>query len=429
MKLGKLSITYKILGALVLGILFGIIFNLFGPKPFNDALIKWVLDPLGNIFLRAIKMVVVPLVLFSLIVGTASIGDVKKLGRIGVKTLGFYLTTTALAVTIALVIANILKPGVGVDVTSTAQAVEAAKPPFILDIFTNMIPTNPIESLVKGDMLQIIAFAIIFGIALTLIGERAKPVIELCDQINNAFLKIITLVMLFAPIGVFALMSKVIITLGIPVILSLFKYVLIVLFGLFLHTTLVYSTALRVLGKVKPAIFFKKFWHVMVFALTTSSSNATIPVNLEACNKKLGASEKVSSFTIPLGATVNMDGTAIMQGVAAMFIAQFFGVDLDLQKQLMIILTATLASIGTAGVPGAGIVMLTMVLQQVGLPLEGVALVLSVDRIVDMFRTVVNITGDAICTLIVAKSEGELDLNVYNNIGDLEVAVDKTIAK
>jgi Na+/H+-dicarboxylate symporter len=429
MKKGKLSITYKILGALFLGILFGIIFNLLGSKPVNDTLIKWILDPLGNIFLRAIKMVVVPLVLFSLIVGTASIGDIKKLGRIGVKTLGFYLTTTALAVTIALIIANILKPGIGVDVVSTAKAVEAAKPPFILDIFTNMIPTNPVESLVKGDMLQIIVFAIFFGIALTLIGEKAKPVIELCDQINNAFLKIITLVMLFAPIGVFALMSKVIITLGIPVILSLFKYVLIVLFGLFLHTTLVYSTALRVLGKVKPAIFFKKFWSVMVFALTTSSSNATIPVNLEACNTKLGTSEKVSSFTIPLGATVNMDGTAIMQGVAAMFIAQFFGVDLDLQKQLMIILTATLASIGTAGVPGAGIVMLTMVLQQVGLPLEGVALVLSVDRIVDMFRTVVNITGDAICTIIVARSEGELNLDVYNNVGNLEVAVDKTLAK
>jgi Na+/H+-dicarboxylate symporter len=429
MKKGKLSITYKILGALVLGILFGIIFNLFGPKAFNDGIIKWVLDPLGNVFLRAIKMVVVPLVLFSLIVGTASIGDVKKLGRIGVKTLSFYLTTTALAVTIALIIANIFKPGIGVDVASSAQAVEAAKPPFILDIFTNMVPTNPVESLVKGDMLQIIVFAIIFGIALTLIGEKAKPVIEICDQINNAFLKIITLVMLFAPIGVFALMSKVIITLGIPVILSLFKYVLIVLVGLFLHTTLVYSSALRIFGKVKPAIFFKKFWSVMVFALSTSSSNATIPVNLDACNNRLGTSEKVSSFTIPLGATVNMDGTAIMQGVAAMFIAQFFGVELDLQKQIMIILTATLASIGTAGVPGAGIVMLTMVLQQVGLPLEGVALVLSVDRIVDMFRTVVNITGDAICTVIVARSEGELNLDVYNSKMISEVAVDNTLAK
>jgi Na+/H+-dicarboxylate symporter len=425
MKKSKISTTYKVLIGLILGIVIGIIFNAIGYKPLNDILIKWFLDPLGSIFLRGIKMVVVPLVFFSLVVGTASIGDIKKLGRIGIKTVSFYLTTTALAVTIALVCANIFKPGLGLDIVSNAQKVEVAKPPFILDMFINMIPTNPIESLVKGDMLQIIFFAIIFGISLTLIGEKAKPIIALSEQINETFLKIITLVMLFAPIGVFALMSKVIITLGIPVLLSLLKYFFVVILALFLHTILIYSSALKVLGKVSPAIFFKKFWSVMIFALSTSSSNATIPVNLAALKDKLGVSEKISSFTIPLGATINMDGTAIMQGVAALFIAQFFGIDLDLQKQLMIILTATLASIGTAGVPGAGIVMLTMVLQQVGLPLEGVALILSVDRLLDMIRTVVNITGDAICTIIVAKQEGELNLNVYNSTVALEGSSDK----
>lgn len=417
MKNKKISSTGKILVALILGVIFGVIFSKFVPKHINDVVIKWIIGPLGDMFLRAIKMVVVPLVLFSLIVGTASIGDIKKLGRIGGKTVGFYLLTTAFAVTLALIIANFLKPGIGVNVAHTAaKQVNTASAPFIMDIFTNMIPTNPVQAMVEGNMLQIIFFAIVSGIASTFIGEKAKPVVMLCEQVNNILLKIITLVMMTAPIGVFALIAKVIMSQGTGVLLSLMKYVLVVVVGLAIHTFVVYGGALKILGGVNPIKFFKKFWPVMLVGFSTSSSNATIPINMETCNEKLGVSERVSSFTIPLGATINMDGTAIMQGVAAIFIAQVFGVHLTFQQQLMIVLISTLSSVGTAGVPSAGVVMLTMVLQQIGLPMEGVALVLSVDRIVDMFRTTTNITGDAICTIIVANSEKELNKKEYDKI-------------
>lgn len=416
MKKEKKSLTSKILIALFLGIIFGILFNKFLPKHINEITIKWVLTPLGSMFLRAIKMVVVPLVLFSLIVGTASIGDIKKLGRIGGKTISFYLITTAFAVSLALFIANLLKPGIGLSVVPKVAAnVKATESPFVMDIFTNMIPTNPIEAMVNGNMLQIIFFAIIFGIAITLIGERAKPVVALCEEINNILLKIISIVMLSAPIGVFALIAQVIISQGTTVLISLIKYIVVVVFALVMHTFIVYGGALKVLGKVNPITFFKKFWPVMLMGLSTSSSNATIPVNMETCNENIGVSENISSFTIPLGATINMDGTAIMQGVAAIFIAQIFGCNLSFNQQIMIVLTSTLSSIGTAGVPSAGVVMLTMVFQQIGLPMEGIALILSVDRIVDMFRTATNITGDAVCTVIVANSENELNLDKYNS--------------
>lgn len=423
MKKQKKSLTSKILISLFLGIIFGILFNKFLPNNINEATIKWVLSPLGTMFLRSIKMVVVPLVLFSLIVGTASIGDIKKLGRIGGKTISFYLITTAFAVSLALAISNLLNPGTGVSTASKVAAnVKAAESPFIMDIFTNMIPTNPIEAMVNGNMLQIIVFAIIFGIAITLIGERAKPVVTLFEEINNILLKIISIVMLGAPIGVFALISQVIMSQGTSVLFSLIKYVLVVAFVLFIHTFVIYGGALKVLGKVNPITFFKKFWPVMLMGFSTSSSNATIPLNMKTCNEKIGVSENVSSFTIPLGATVNMDGTAIMQGVAAIFIAQVFGYNLTFHQQIMIVLTSTLSSIGTAGVPSAGVVMLTMVFQQIGLPMEGIALVLSVDRIVDMFRTATNITGDAVCTVIVANSEKELNLDIYNDIEEEKVA-------
>lgn len=414
MKKGKMSLATKVMLALVLGIVFGLIANLALPKEFNSGLIKWILNPVGNVFLRGIKLIVVPLVLFSLIAGAASIGDIKKLGRVGGKIMVYYLLTTAFAVTIALIFANLVDPGVGVTLP-TAGEYKATEPPFIMDIFVNMIPTNPIESLVKGEMLQIIVFAILFGVSLTLIGEPVKPLLKIIEQANEVFLKITGIVMIFAPYGVFALISKVLMQQGPEILGQLFKYVATVAFVLVLHQFGTYGILLRLLGGVNPLKFFKKFAPAMVFALSSASSNATIPINLETCQKKLGISETVSSFTIPLGATVNMDGTAIMQGVAAVFIAQIFGIPLDLQAQLMIIFAATLASIGTAGVPGAGVVMLAMVLQQVGLPLEGIAIVLSVDRIVDMLRTTVNITGDAAGSVIVAKSEGELDLNVYNS--------------
>jgi Na+/H+-dicarboxylate symporter len=410
----KMPLANKVFIALITGIAFGLIAHGFFPTQFNDFFVKWILTPVGNVFLRGIKMIVVPLVLCSLISGAASMGDIKKLGRVGGKILSYYVLTTALAVTIALIFANLFDPGMGLSIPLPTEY-KAAEVPFIMDVFTNMIPTNPIESLVKGDMLQIIIFAILFGVSITLIGEPAKPLLGVINQANDIMIKIIGIVMLVAPYGVFALISKVLIAQGLDLLLPLLKYTFIILFVLLIQMLLVYGSALKILGKVNPIKFYKKFWTVMVVAFSTSSSNATIPVNLDTCQKKLGVPESISSFTIPLGATVNMDGTAIMQGVAAIFIAQLFSVDLGFTQQLLIILTATLASIGTAGVPGAGIVMLAMVLQQVGIPLEGIAIVFSVDRIIDMCRTVVNITGDAVGTVIVTNSEKELDIDVYNS--------------
>lgn len=424
-KNSKMKLTTKILLALLLGVIFGIISNLFFSVSANELISKWVLDPIGNAFLRAIKMIVVPLVLCSLIVGVASMGDIKKVGRIGGKIVAYYMMTTAFAITISLLLSNLLKPGnANMANLKAASKVTTKEAPFIMDIFVNMIPTNPIKSMVEGNMLQIIFFAILFGMGITIIGKKCDPLLKVISHANDVFLKIIGLIMLSAPYGVFALISKVIMFQGIDVLGNLLQYVGVVVFVLILQCLVVYGIALKVMGKVNPIKFYKKFWPVMIVAFSTSSSNATIPINLETCEKKLGIPEKISSFTIPLGATINMDGTAVMQGVAAIFIANIYGLPLTFEQQLMVILTATLASIGTAGVPSAGVVMLTMVLQQVGLPLEGAALVLSVDRIVDMFRTTTNITGDAIGTLIVAHSEKELDLNVYNTEELTEASMD-----
>lgn len=412
----KKLLTFKILFALFLGISFGLISNLFLPQNINNSLSKWFLVPMGNVFLRGIKMLVVPLVLFSIICGAASVGDVKKLGRVGGKIFIYYIITTAFATTIALFMANILKPGVGVKLKASKEIVKTASPPFIMDMLINMIPSNLIEAMVKGDMLQIIVFALIFGISITLVGDKAKNLLNIFEEVNNVLLKMIDVIMIVAPLGVFALISNVIMTQGLKVLIPLMKYVLVAVLVMIIQIFFIYGGMLKFIGKLNPVNFFKKFWPVMIFALSTSSSNATIPMNLEICERKFGVDKSVASFTIPLGATINMDGTAIMQGVAALFIAQMYGINVTFNQQITIILIATLASIGTSGVPSAGVVMLSMVLQQIGLPLEGVGLVLSVDRIVDMVRTTVNITGDAVGTLIVANSEKELEKEVYEGI-------------
>ncbi|WMJ79510.1 dicarboxylate/amino acid:cation symporter [Clostridium sp. MB40-C1] len=412
----KMSLTIKILLGLLLGVIFGITSNMFFEKTINESIIKWVLDPAGNVFLRGIKMLVVPLVLCSLICGTASVGDIKKLGRLGARTMIYYTATTAFAISIAIIFANIIKPGLGGEqLLSTAKSFKATEAPFIMDVFVNMVPTNPIESLVKGEMLQIIIFAILFGIAATMIGKAAQPMIDIISQINEVLLKIIGIVMLFAPVGVFALISKVIMLQGSDVLFKLFKYGITIVLVLLIQLIIVYGLALRFIGRVSPIMFFRKFWPVMVVAFSTSSSNATIPINLETCEKRLGVKEAIASFTIPLGATINMDGTAIMQGVATVFIAQVYGIPLTINQMLMVVLTATLASIGTAGVPGVGLITLSMVLQQVGLPVEGISLVLGIDRILDMMRTVVNVSGDAAATVIMANLEKELNLDIYNH--------------
>lgn len=410
----KMSLTKKIFIALVLGIAYGIIANLFFPSSFNAGASKWVLAPVGSIFYNLIQMIVVPLVLFSLICGTASITNIRKLGRVGGKIIAFYLCTTAFAVFLGLIFANLIHPGAGVPIP-TSSTYKPTAPPFIMDIFVNMVPKNPFAALTNGDMLPIIVFAIFVGIVMSIIGDPVKPLLNLCNQANEIFLRMIGIIMMVAPFGVFALIAKVISLQGMGVLAQLMKFVLVVYLVLIIHCTFTYAGSLKVLGHVSPLKFFKKFWPVMAFAFSTSSSNATIPLNLETCEKKLGVPKSISSFTIPLGATVNMDGTAIMQGVAAVFIAEVFGIPLSLQAQLMVILSATLASIGTAGVPGAGTVMLSMVLQQVGLPMEGIALVLAVDRILDMGRTSINITGDAVGTVIVANSEKDLDLGIFND--------------
>lgn len=412
----KITLTKGILFALIIGIIFGVIANAFLPKEFNEAVSKWALVPIGKMFVNGIKMLVVPLVLCSLICGAASIGDAKKLGRVGIRVLAYYLITTAFAITVALIIANIVDPGIGTSLTAASgKEFKAVEAPFIMDIFVNMVPTNPIDSLVKGEMLQIIFFAIIFGVTMTMLGEKVKPLYNTIEQINEVLLKIIGIVMLAAPIGVFALISNVVMFQGINVLLPLAKYAICIIVALLLQIFVVYGLALKFLGKLSPVKFFKKFWPVMTVAFSTSSSNATLPVTLEVCEDKLGVPKSIASFTIPFGATVNMDGTAIMQGVATIFLAQIYGVPLTFESLLMVILTATLASIGTAGVPGAGMVMLSMVLLQVGIPVDGIPIILSVDRMLDMMRTVVNVTGDAVGTLIVSNAEKELDLKVYND--------------
>ncbi len=417
MKEKKVRLTTKIFIGLIAGVVFGLFANSFLPTDFYNVIEKWILSPVGTIFIRAIRMLVVPLVLISLTCGSAGIGDPKKLGRVGGKTIAFYLTTTAIAITIGLLLAFIISPGSSISIPTDVEY-QAAEAPFIMDIFVNMVPTNPINSMAVGEMLQIIVFSILFGISLAAVGKKAQPLLDFLHTANDVLMKMISLIMTIAPFGVFALIAKVIATQGADVLLPLIKYMLTVLFALFLHTILTYTGALSVITKANPITFFKKFAPTMVVAFSTSSSSATLPVTMETAEEELGVSNEISSFTLPLGATINMDGTAIMQGVATVFIAQVFGVDLSFSQLLMVILTATLASVGTAGVPGVGLITLSMVLQSVGLPVEGIALIIGVDRILDMTRTAVNITGDAICSIVVANSEGEFDRQRFNNISE-----------
>ena len=361
-------------------------------------------------------MLVVPLVFISLVNGAASMGDVKKLGRVGVKTVGFYLTTTALAIIIALFLGYFLKPGVGLDL-SAIEVVETTigtKTPLV-QLLYEMVPNNPIAAMANGSMLQIIVFAILTGVGLSLLGEKAKFLLELFENLNGLIMKLVEIVMLFAPIGVFGLIAKTFATVGYAGLIPLMKYVGAVYIGLIIQMFLVYGGILKGMTGLSLKKFYSKFFPAMSVAFSTASSNATVPVSLEVTEKELGISKNISSFTIPLGATINMDGTAIMQGVATFFVAQVYGIPLTLNMIITVVLTATLASIGTAGVPGAGAIMLSMVLQSIGLPLEGIGLIMGIDRLVDMGRTVTNITGDAVCTAVIANQEGELDKDIFNS--------------
>ncbi|MGO5052290.1 dicarboxylate/amino acid:cation symporter [Lachnospiraceae bacterium LCP25S3_G4] len=413
----KVGLTTRIFIALIIGAIVGIIIHYFVPSGYirDDIIVNGIFQVVGQGFIRLMQMLVAPLVLCSLVCGSMSIGDTKKLGQVGVRTLLFYLATTAIAITVALSVANVINPGIGLDIssiqaTSDVTAVEATS---LTDTLLNIIPKNPFNSLAEGNMLQIIVFALIIGIILAKLGDRVETVANFFSQFNDIMMEMTMLVMKIAPIGVFCLISKTFAGIGFDAFLPMLKYMGGVLIALAIQCFIVYLGLLKVFTGLNPVIFIKNFFPVMAFAFSTATSNATIPLSIDTLAKKMGVSKKISSFTIPLGATINMDGTAIMQGVAVVFVAQAFGIQLDIVDYLTVIGTATLASIGTAGVPGVGLITLTMVFNSIGLPVEGIALIMGIDRILDMTRTAVNITGDAVCTTIVAHQNKAVDRDVF----------------
>ncbi len=410
----KMGLTGKILIGLILGIITGLVLYPMQDNAFVSTYLLGGLFTLGGgLFINSIKMMVVPLVFVSITVGAASVGDIRKLGRIGGKTLGFYLVTTAIAISLAILVATLVGPGVGFNLPADAEFV-AKEAPSLVSVIVDIIPTNPISSLANGKMLQIIFFALMMGTAMTALGEKAKLARDVFENLNEVILKLVMLIMQIAPYGVYALIAKTFAGLGYTAMKPLAMYMLSVLGVLFLHAILTYQGMLYSFTKLNPIQFFKNFAPAIMVAFSTASSSSTLPVTMETAEERLGVPKSIGSFTLPLGATINMDGTAIMQGVATVFLAQAYGINLGIGDFLTVILTATLASIGTAGVPGVGLIMLSMVLTQVGIPVEGIAVIMGIDRILDMTRTAVNITGDAACTLIVAHQEGELDTDVYN---------------
>jgi Na+/H+-dicarboxylate symporter len=374
-----------------------------------------ILKPIGDLFLNAIKMLIMPLVFCSLITGVTSIRDGKTMGRIAAKSISIYLLTTAIAISIGLAGAIFIAPGVGLVMDlPTTTGVTAENTPFLTTL-VNLIPNNPIDALASGNVLQVIVFAIALGISLSLSGEKGKPAIQIFESLAEAMYKLTSLIMVLAPYGIFALVAVVAGKYGLDILLPLIKLIGVVYLCCLIHVLVVYTGALKVLGRLAPIHYLKAIANPAAVAFTTTSSSGTLPVTIRTAQEELGVSREISSFVLPLGATINMDGTAIYQGVAAVFIAQLFGVTLELQDYLMIIMTSTLASIGTAGVPGAGLIMLSLVLASVGLPIEGLAIVAGIDRILDMARTSVNVCGDLMVSLLVSRSENNLDEAIYKS--------------
>lgn len=422
-----MSLTNKILLGMVLGTIVGIIFNVaLGINQDQSqigGLSQWLqmfvidglFDAVGKIFIASLKMLVVPLVFVSLVCGAAALGGQSRMGPMAGKTLGLYFCCTSFAVALSIACAVLIQPGADVGIP-TASNFTAPEIPSIKDTLIDIVPSNPLQSMVEANMLQIIIFSILFGLAISRTGgEAASNMVVFFNNLNDVIIRMVMMLMQLAPYGIFCLLAKLFSSLGVGVILDLAKYFFTVVLVLFLHGIGVYGALIKILSGLSPVIFFKKMQKVMLFAFSTASSNATIPITLRTVEHDLGVDNKVASFSVPLGATVNMDGTAIMQGVATVFIAQAYNIDIGIAGYLMVILTATLASIGTAGVPGVGLVTLTMVLQSVGLPVEGIALIIGVDRLLDMIRTGVNVAGDAVIAVIVAKSEKMLDVERYNN--------------
>ena len=415
----KMGLSTKIFIALLLGAIFGLSINFFLPSGVlkDEILINGILYIVGNGFIRLMQMLVIPLVMCSLICGTMSIGDTKTLGKVGVKTLGFYVFTTAIAITLALVFALWVKPGVGLNIEAVEGTdVTIQESVSLADTLLNIIPKNIIHSMANGDMLPIIVFSVFVGIMLAKLGKKASTVANFFAEFNDVMMEMTVAVMNAAPIGVFCMIAKTFATIGFEAFIPMLKYMGCVLFVLVLQGFGVYQLLLFLFTGLNPLNFVKKFFPVMQFAFSTSTSNACIPLSIDTLKEKLGVSRRISSFTVPLGATINMDGTAIMQGVAVVFIAEAYGMELTPTMLGTVILTATLASVGTAGVPGVGLVTLAMVLTSVGLPTEGIALIMGIDRILDMARTAVNVTGDAVCTTIVAKHEGLVNKEVFEKM-------------
>ena len=420
-KLRSISLGNWILIGMVLGLIFGLILNFWVHNPFikDVILMENVFYLGGNLFIKLMKMLVVPLVFCSIVVGVASISDIKTLGSIGGTTILIYLITTAIAVTVALSIGILIKPGLGLDMSHVAQTADVAINQTMADTVLNIVPDNPFNSLANGDMLPVIIFGLLTGIILAKLKNETKLFNDFFKEGNRIMMEMTSIVMKFAPIGVFCLMAKTFGSLGIEGILPLSKYFVCVLIGLAIQAFVVYPSLLVIFTRLNPIHFFRKFMPVMFFAFSSSTSNATIPLNIEKLSE-MGVSRDVSSFTIPLGATINMDGTAIMQGVAVMFAAQAYGVDLGTTALLTVIFTAVMASIGTAGVPSVGLVTLTMVFNSIGLPIDAIGIIFGIDHILDMFRTAVNVTGDAICSMIVSFRNKAMDIDIFNGKKEAE---------
>ena len=411
----RIKLTKQILVAMVVGFSIGALIHGFdwSENAFvGEFLVGGIFSLGGQIFIKTLKLLVVPLVFVSLVCGASSLAGGNNMGRIGLKTVALYLMTTAIAITLALTVANIIDPGLGINMAEgmTFQAKEA--PPFtqvVLDIF----PSNPVAAMAEGNMLQIIVFALLLGVALTRAGDAGLALKASFDRWNEVIMQLVMMLMLAAPVGVFCLMVTLGAQLGFGAIVDLLAYFLCVLLVLALHFLITYPTLIKLLVRVSPVLFYQHMAPVMAFAFSTASSGATLPVTLETVKKRIGVRNEIASFVVPVGATINMDGTAIMQGVATVFIAQAFNVDIGLTGYLMVILTATMASIGTAAVPGVGLITLALVLTQVGLPVEGIALIIGVDRLLDMTRTVVNVVGDATVSSVVARSEGQFEDEIF----------------
>ena len=411
----RAALTRNIVIGMVLGLLIGSGIHALTLSETNPVLVygvNGIIDVGGQIFINSLKLLVVPLVFFSLACGASNLSDGASFGRIGGKTIGLYLITTAIAVMLAITVANIVDPGEGMEIPTDAKFQPRESPP-LKDVIIGIIPTNPIMAMAEGNMLQVIVFAILVGVAIAKSGEGGARVRATLNDWNDIIMRIVMMLMAFAPIGVFCLMLSLFANMGFSTIEKLIVYFFTVAGVLVLHFLLTYATMVRFIAKLNPIRFYKRFAPVMAYAFSTSSSNATLPITLETVEHRLGVKNEVASFTVPLGATINMDGTAIMQGVATVFIAQAYNIDISMTGYLVVILTATMASIGAAGVPGVGLITLALVLQQAGLPVEGIALIIGVDRLLDMMRTAVNVCGDAAVSTIIAKSEGKFDEAVF----------------